>query len=173
MTELWLRIDDIPADGRVFSFSDQSIWTDRWEEFKLPYAPGRPIEAELTILPQKDGCLIRGRIAGAVKQPCDRCAEEVEVQIDESFEVYEDIRDGESGPDAETWLRRKDKVLELDVAGLLWEQFLLVMPDHPLCAPDCRGICPGCGQDLNTGTCTCDGGEGDPRMAALRNLKLS
>jgi uncharacterized protein len=172
MAETWLRIDDIPADGREFAFSDQSIWTDRWAEFKLPYEPGRPIEAELTVLPTKEGCLIRGRLAGSVKVPCDRCAEEVEVQLDEPIEVYEEIREGEAGPDAETWLRKKGETLELDVAGLLWEQFLLAVPVHPLCSPQCQGICPGCARNLNTGACVCGDGESDPRLAALRNLKL-
>ena len=39
-----------------------------------------------------------------------------------------------------------------------------------LCKPDCKGICPTCGRDLNTGTCDCDNFVPDPRMAAIKDI---
>ena len=49
---------------------------------------------------------------------------------------------------------------------------LLVLnaPQRSLCRPDCRGICPQCGTNLNTGSCDCDKEDIDPRLAPLRNL---
>jgi uncharacterized protein len=40
----------------------------------------------------------------------------------------------------------------------------------PLCVEACRGLCPQCGINLNTGTCTCDVRWEDPRLAALKSL---
>ena len=173
MPEVWLTLKDVPADGREFSFSDQSLWTDAWREFNLPYAVKRPLEASLFVLPQKDGALVRGSISGAISLPCDRCAEDMELPVEESFEVYEQL-DGEDADVREDgWLRQVGDHLELNVGGLLWEQFLLGLPVKPLCSPACQGLCPGCGQNLNLGPCQCEQEQSDPRLAVLRDLKLT
>lgn len=43
----------------------------------------------------------------------------------------------------------------LDEAALVREQFELQAPMHPLCAEDCKGLCPGCGKNWNKGPCQC------------------
>lgn len=43
----------------------------------------------------------------------------------------------------------------LDEAELVREQFELQAPMHPLCADDCKGLCPGCGKNWNKGPCQC------------------
>jgi uncharacterized protein len=50
------------------------------------------------------------------------------------------------------------------------EQILLAVPARMLCREDCKGICPDCGIDRNTGECNCVTNEIDPRWAALKNL---
>ena len=57
----------------------------------------------------------------------------------------------------------------VDVGDLARTQFILEMDTKTLCDPDCKGICPGCGVDLNQGSCTCKK-EVDPRLAALAKL---
>ena len=47
--------------------------------------------------------------------------------------------------------------------------FILGMDTKTLCSEDCKGICPGCGVNLNQGSCTCKK-ETDPRLAALAKL---
>ena len=77
------------------------------------------------------------------------------------------------GLEDESRLRMTAGQPEFDAAGFLWEQFLLALPENPVCSEDCKGLCPTCGIDRNQGTCTCAREEGDPRLAVLRNLKLS
>jgi uncharacterized protein len=43
-------------------------------------------------------------------------------------------------------------------------------PMSCLCRRDCQGMCPHCGANLNEGLCGCQHEEGDPRLAALREL---
>ena len=43
----------------------------------------------------------------------------------------------------------------LDEAELVREQFELQAPMHPLCAEDCKGLCPTCGKNWNKGPCQC------------------
>jgi uncharacterized protein len=47
---------------------------------------------------------------------------------------------------------------------------LLDVPLKHLCREDCRGICPGCGVDLNAAECTCTKAEIDPRWAKLSEV---
>jgi uncharacterized protein len=44
------------------------------------------------------------------------------------------------------------------------------MPMGILCRPDCAGLCPQCGQNLNEGTCDCAKDDIDPRFEVLRRL---
>jgi uncharacterized protein len=170
MAEMWLSLSEIPAHGREFSFTDQSMWTDPMEEFGYTYEILSPFEARLTVLPQKKGYLIEGWFGGSVRLPCDRCSEPGTVDMDERFQVYEEPAGEET--EEQTFLRPSGKTFELDVPGLLWEQFVLALPPKLVCTPGCRGICPHCGQNLNLNECDCDIEQGDPRLAALKSLKI-
>lgn len=174
MTELWLDITDIPATGREFSFSDPAIWTEPIAEFGLAHRldeTGAPLEASFFVAPQGRGVLLRGRIVGAIVTPCDRCAEDAHVAVDSTFELFEDIPlEGEESVEPGL-LRRRGKVVELDVASLLWEQFLLALPVKPLCEENCPGLCPRCGANLREGPCSCTEEDADPRLAVFKTLK--
>ena len=182
MYELWLTLHDVPAEGREFSFSDPAIWAEPWAEFDLPYRAATPLEATLTIVPQKNGCLVSGRITGSFVAPCDSCVEDAEIVVDHSFDVYEDIAPPDAPPDEDAGfdervdvpvLRWAGEHLELNVAAVLWEEFLLAAPVKPLCREDCKGLCPKCGANLNQGDCGCDKDRLDPRLAVLRSVKIS
>jgi uncharacterized protein len=61
----------------------------------------------------------------------------------------------------------------LDLAAWARDAFALALPAQVVCRPDCLGLCPDCGQNLN------DAGPDhrhdrapDPRWAALRELEL-
>lgn len=174
MTELWLDITDLPASGREFSFSDPEVWTVPIAEFGLAHRPapaGPPLTVEFSVRPEARGMLIRGKLTGTVVTPCDRCAEDATLSLDNTFELFEELPlEGETSLEPGL-LRRRGKVLELDVASLAWEQFLLAMPVKPLCAEDCPGLCPRCGKSLRDGPCDCGADEGDPRMAVFKTLK--
>ena len=53
------------------------------------------------------------------------------------------------------------------------EQVLLALPMHAACGEDCKGLCGTCGQNLNEGQCGCATSQVDPRLAALKNIKLN
>ena len=44
---------------------------------------------------------------------------------------------------------------QLDLLPMVRELAMLDAPEAPLCRPDCKGLCPFCGIDLNSATCTC------------------
>ena len=43
----------------------------------------------------------------------------------------------------------------IDLSEVLTEQLRFQIPFQPLCSESCKGICPNCGADLNTGRCAC------------------
>jgi len=59
---------------------------------------------------------------------------------------------------------------ELDLEPLARDAVLLELPLAPLCAPDCRGLCPQCGTNWNVASCDCQPA-GDPRWSALDALR--
>ncbi len=203
MKSLWLPLKDIPAQGREFSFTDPAIWEAPRREFGLDYQVEEAIEGSVWVQLQPTGCLIRGRLTGVLRIPCDRCTELARVQLQYEFDEYEEFDEDEEARSAAAELaqipggthggpkksqaeqdapdeRLQDDLLrsagshwELDVGGLLWEQLLLALPVKPLCRPDCKGICPLCGAELNKGPCQCKQDEGDPRLSVLHGLKIS
>ena len=97
---------------------------------------------------------------------CDRCGREFElarhVAVDAPV-VPEDEGEGEEGdafPLEGDWL---------DIDGLLETVFILDMDTKFLCKPDCKGLCPKCGKNLNDGECSCRP-DADPRFAVLEQL---
>lgn len=59
---------------------------------------------------------------------------------------------------------------DLDEAELVREQFELQTPMHPLCAEDCKGLCPNCGKNWNKGPCLCSPEAERPPSALNRAL---
>lgn len=173
MSELWIALQDIPAEGREFHFTDQSLWTGPMNEFSVPAKVGREFEANMVIIPQDDGYLVSGSFQGSILLPCGRCIEEFELPVEGEFDSFEEHAKAGEVLEDECRLRMTAGQPEFDAAGFLWEQYLLALPENPVCSEDCKGLCPNCGINRNQGSCACAREEGDPRLAVLRNLKLS
>ncbi len=60
--------------------------------------------------------------------------------------------------------------MQLDIADLCTTEIVLALPMKHLCKPDCKGICPTCGKDLNDSACDCKQSTTDPRLEALAQL---
>ena len=59
---------------------------------------------------------------------------------------------------------------KLDLDAPICDEILLSFPMRILCSEDCRGLCSGCGADLNREACRCTKKEVDPRLAKLAAL---
>ncbi|PKN07758.1 MAG: metal-binding protein [Deltaproteobacteria bacterium HGW-Deltaproteobacteria-8] len=173
MFELWIALKDIPAEGREFHFTDQSLWTGPMDEYGVQAKPGKDFEARMFVTPQDEGFLVVGSFSGSVILPCDRCLKELDLPVSGDFESFEEPRAKDDDSLEVCRIRRGKNVLDLDVAGYLWEQFMLALPVNLLCDEECKGLCPNCGVNRNQESCACAQTEGDPRLAVLRNLKLS
>lgn len=170
MVEHWITITNIPTHGREFSFDDQDMWRALWTEFNFDAQITTPLKAQLTIIPQPGGYLVRGRLSGAISTICHRCSEDAHVEINHDFDVLETFEDA-AAADEGSYLRGTDTGWELDTTGLLWEEFLLAMPEKILCAEACLGLCPHCGKNKNQNPCDCNlSVNNSPLAQALRSL---
>ncbi len=172
MQTQWIALHDIPANGRDFSFHDQDIWNGLFTDYGLTCRAEEPVRVDFTIIPANDGIFVQGTVSGTVILECSRCLEDARVVLDEAFDFFEPLA-AEDTASRNSLVREQGGIMEFDIIGLVWEQFLMALPDKVLCSPACKGICPHCGQNLNTGTCTCHEDAGDPRLSVLRNLKIS
>ena len=59
---------------------------------------------------------------------------------------------------------------KLDLDAPICDESLLGFPMRILCSDDCKGLCAGCGVDLNREACRCTKKEVDPRLAKLAAL---
>lgn len=100
-----------------------------------------------------------------LKSVCDRCLKE----FDNPKSVHCDYTLAESveNEDNDSIIVLEDGCV--DVGELARTAFILEMDEKTLCSEDCKGICPGCGVDLNQGSCTCKK-QVDPRLAVLAQL---
>lgn len=61
--------------------------------------------------------------------------------------------------------------MNVDFAPLVREDMLLSLPMRVLCRPDCKGLCPKCGQNWNEAPCQCEPETDDPRLSVLKDLR--
>ncbi len=128
-------------------------------------AATEPVVADVTLERVSEGIVVRGTISASWSSACSRCLQPVtgtaSVHVDELFE-REPLEGETYRLDEET----------LDLEPLVRDALVLELPTVPLCTPECRGLCPHCGIDRNTGTCECHEDDLDPRWDALRALDL-
>ena len=98
--------------------------------------------------------------------PCDRCAERIDTHYDYGF--HHVLISSQKENDSELYIAVKDRKLNLD--ELVREDILLELPSKFLCRPDCKGLCPKCGKNLNDGPCGCVIHPVDPRLEVLKQL---
>lgn len=152
-----LRVD-APADlGPVFP--DEGWSLDR---------------VELYIARQGADVLVTGSFGATARLQCSRCLEPLVSRIAPEVDLHllpapTDREQAELGrDDLEVDFYQGDI---LDVARLLRSETDLALPMKPLCGPDCRGLCPGCGANRNVTACRCEGPGLDPRLAPLEALR--
>ncbi len=102
---------------------------------------------------------------------CDRCLGEFDLDYQDKLDLlfHLDLSDLES--DEENVLNISPELKEIDLTPMIQENLILSIPMRWICSEDCKGICSGCGADLNTETCTCEAKEIDPRWEQLSKLK--
>jgi uncharacterized protein len=130
------------------------------------------VEGSMTLTRTNRGILIKGTVTVTIEGTCNRCLEPAitRTRLDIVEEVLQDntLSGGLSSPNrSENYSIYSNQILDLN--EIIDQYARLATPMKLLCQPDCAGICPLCGHNLNQGTCTCASQAQDPRWIKLIN----
>lgn len=124
------------------------------------------LRGSVTLTRTPQGLYAQGRLQATTASECNRCLTQFQQTITSRLgELFH--YPPENAPEGE--LAVGDDI-HIDLAPLVREDMLLSIPLQLVCRPDCKGLCPQCGQNWNDGPCDCAEEEGDPRLAVLKKL---
>lgn len=128
------------------------------------FVEGTEVDVRLHLESMNDGIVVDGAVSVPWVGTCRRCLEPTGgLAASEVHELYQRTL---TDPDAFEIVGD-----QLDLRSIARELVLLDAPSTPLCRPDCAGLCPTCGINLNEATCSCLAPPADPRWSALDQLK--
>ena len=119
---------------------EEDIAASSWDldSFDVKFVDNINITCELVNISKE--ILVHATVSTHRVVSCSRCLEQVKKEQSINFDLNYNIESlGEY----------------LDIDDEIREQILINFPMKVLCKPDCRGICPGCGVNLNLGKCNC------------------
>jgi uncharacterized protein len=160
-----IRFDETFAPGQI-DFSEELIHQDK---------PLR-VTGTAELLPHTGGEIrIKGNYSVEMGSACDRCLGQAKFPISAPFDLFyrpmsfiardEEVEIDEG--EAELGFYEKNGI---ELEDVIREQVLLALPMQRVCSESCKGICAGCGKNLNEQACGCVPSGHDPRWSALRNL---
>lgn len=147
---------EIPADDRL------------WDGTGLSFS--RPVQVRLIASLAGTGeVVVRGRVVCTLLQECRRCLAEVAGVVEKEVTLVYAPGDGTESSNGEGDVRFLElTATQMDLGEAVREELVLSRERYAVCDPSCRGLCPGCGANLNLETCACAKEESDPRWGALR-----
>ncbi|MBI4666881.1 MAG: DUF177 domain-containing protein [Nitrospinae bacterium] len=175
ISPLILKVADVPEEG----LDEQ--WTLTTEDFSVDTHP-LPVKGAVSLAGRvyRDGKTVyfSGEVEGDLGLECSRCLKEFPLHLKEAVTAVfmpkadlaaeAGLEEVElSGEDLDVQLYAGD---DIDLYPPVRDQLALSAPMKPLCAEDCKGLCPTCGADLNEAPCGCEAREADNRFAALKKL---
>jgi DUF177 domain-containing protein len=119
---------------------------------------------------------VNGDLSARVEAACARCLEPVIQNVSRKFDLLYRPLGTDAGPDERSVAAAESEVSYYQGDGILLEdmvreQVLLAVPLKMLCREDCQGLCPQCGKNLNSGSCSCAEPVEDVRWAALKDIR--
>lgn len=126
----------------------------------------RTLAGTVRVTRTAQGLLVQTRLRAVTNSECVRCLSDFNLHLEVDFtELYAFSRKSM----AESGLILPDDA-HIDLSPLVREYMLLEFPIQPICRLDCLGLCPICGENLNSTQCSHDDEPSDPRLAMLKSL---
>lgn len=171
-----ITLSHIPEDGLNLQFEKDREWFfNALPEKEKRELSLQRVEVVCYARKLKETIVIEGSFTARVTANCSRCLEVTDFPVESAFRytlvpAESKLKDEQelSAEDLE-FIFYEDDVIDLD--AMLFEQIMLHIPMRVLCRDACKGLCPLCGTDLNTGICHCRPEIVDERLAVLKKLK--
>ena len=146
------------------------------QEFTGPQRIADAVRGPLSIIRIHHGVLVRARLDTRASLTCGRCLDGFTrasmLLIEEEFFPTVDLHTGRKlPPPAEgEGVLLIDASHTLELTEVVRQHLLTDAPMKPLCQPNCPGLCPLCGINLNRERCGCGAGRVDPHWGSLAGL---
>jgi uncharacterized protein len=109
---------------------------------------------------EKEKIRARGQIRTVLSLRCINCVENYELKVNSKFDIILFPVYLIKSTDTALTTDEMEYIFfdgeEIDLEKILMEQVNLFIPFNPTCTPDCKGICPNCGANLNYEECQCE-----------------
>lgn len=125
------------------------------------------VDAELAITRGTSGTTFELRFPARLHGPCYRCLKDAVLDLSIRAREYQATSPGESDELRTPYVAEN----QLQLSDWARDAIAVELPQQILCRPDCAGLCPMCGQDLNENPHEHEDDRPDPRWAALEQLK--
>ena len=155
----------IACPGASVSFSTSLDLSDL--RYGNSYPVSEPVSAEGSVRNTAGVLVMTGVIHTTIHGVCDRCASDFTSNVEFPLDVVL-VAELSNEENEDEWVFPLEGD-SADLEDIVRTVFVLNLDSKLLCKPDCKGICGGCGKNLNVEACSCQK-ELDPRFAALRQL---
>jgi len=125
------------------------------------------VPAELAISRASTGTVFQLGFQARLHGPCMRCLADAVIEVAIDAREYQATNPG-LDEELKTPYLADDN---LDLAFWGRDAVVLALPDKILCRPDCAGLCPVCGRDLNVEPHEHEEESADSRWGALAELR--
>ena len=125
------------------------------------------VPAELAITRATTGTLFELKFKARLHGPCYRCLGDAVLELPISAREYQ-ATNPEGADELKTPYLEND---QLDLGTWARDAIALELPDKILCRPDCAGLCPMCGKNLNDEPHEHEEEHTDSRWAGLEQLR--
>ncbi len=160
LRSLRLRPGEEHRDGQEVALEPVRLGGQRY----LPVP--EKVQAELVVGRATTGTVFELAFHTRLHGPCYRCLADAVVDVEIAAREYQ-----ATTPDSDELRTPYLEHDQLDLSGWARDALVLELPDKILCRPDCAGLCPVCGHDLNVEPHVHEEEEPDSRWAALAELK--
>jgi uncharacterized protein len=124
------------------------------------------VPAELTVNRATTGTALRLRLRARLHGPCYRCLSDAVLELPIDVREYQ-----ATNPDTDELRTPYLDDDRLDLSAWARDSVALALPEQILCRPDCAGLCPTCGENLNDHPHEHVEERSDPRWSALEQLR--
>ncbi len=174
-----MRVNEIPEEGKEVVLKVDVRKANKY--FSLlknsDFSATSDVEGKVRVWSKDGMVIVEGEVSVELDLTCSRCLTHFRYPIFHHFRsIYSPFQEMCQVEDLELKPYDMDVSIyngvELDLENVLYEQVFLGIPAQALCQPDCKGLCPTCGANLNEDLCHC---ETQPRFSpfdVLKNLKL-
>ena len=171
-----LKVSEIKDDGAFFHFRKTAEWLAGPESARVRndcVCVSSDMEFRLDLARTANEITVRGKVAFSIASPCSLCLSDVssDMRLDVNLLLSSARRREASGSDGEADYETYEGE-KIDLGDYLREKINISLPFKVVCSEDCRGLCCGCGKNLNEEKCGCVADGPDPRFAVLKDVRI-